>query len=212
MHVSGTVLDTVSDVVRLLPPKLAAHQTREEFFTNRLWKDFPFIAGRILECKAICDARHLSRKDSDSPVGHCPLAIVLAAIPPRWKAEDLDVSILSALQWTQLIMDYYPRNKAIGFADFEPDYKRGFEVLSQHWPSRSFFKTAGGMIGLGPELIQPGDRICTFLYAKHPSLLRNVPGQEQYRILGQCYIDGMMNGEICEVRDLEKDYEYIKII
>ena len=212
MRISGTILDTVSDVVRLLPPNLTTHKTWEEVFGNRFWEDFPFIAGRILDCKTICDVRHLSRKDSDSPVGHCPLAIVLAAIQPRLKAQDFDTSTLSALQWTQLIIEYYPRNKAMDFADFKPEYKRGFEVLSQHWPSRSFFKTAGGMIGLGPELIQPGDRICIFLYAQHPSLLRKVPGQEQYRILGQCYINDIMNGEICEVMDLKKDYEVIKII
>lgn len=61
---------------------------------------------------------------------------------------------------------------------------------------RSFFSTAKGNIGMGPKTIQPGDLICIYHQTITPFIVRTAPDDStQYNLLGEAYVDGMMNGE-----------------
>lgn len=46
-----------------------------------------------------------------------------------------------------------------------------------------------------PLFAQPGDLICVFDGAQVPSVLR--PSHDgQYKLIGDCYVDGLMEGEV----------------
>lgn len=60
--------------------------------------------------------------------------------------------------------------------------------------ARAFFKTGNGYIGLGPESIKSGDQACLILGCQFPLILRP-SGTENYRVVGECYIDGFMESE-----------------
>ena len=62
--------------------------------------------------------------------------------------------------------------------------------------NRSLFTMEGGYIGLGPPGTMQGDRLCVLLGCALPLLIRQ-QGQ-QYRLVGQCYVYGMMHGEMVE--------------
>ena len=61
---------------------------------------------------------------------------------------------------------------------------------------RSFFTTDDGYIGLAPIATKPGDEISVLLGCPLPLVLRPC-GDGYYKVVGECYIDGFMEGAAC---------------
>lgn len=80
-------------------------------------------------------------------------------------------------------------------------YSQGFErfVTKFRATSRKFFVTDGGLMGLGPEKMQSGDVVCVFLGAPVPMILRT-SHDAKFLVVGDCYIQGIMNGEVFKSR------------
>jgi hypothetical protein len=66
-------------------------------------------------------------------------------------------------------------------------------ALSRKFTSLCFFVSSNGYMGYGPEC-QPGDIVCILLGCSVPLILR--PRNHGYVILGQCFVLGVMNGEL----------------
>lgn len=64
---------------------------------------------------------------------------------------------------------------------------------------RSFFRTKGGYMGLGPQILQPGDFVCVLAGGEVPFILR--PDHDYYKLVGECYLHGIMNGEAVRKQD-----------
>ncbi|KAH7089903.1 heterokaryon incompatibility protein-domain-containing protein [Paraphoma chrysanthemicola] len=60
--------------------------------------------------------------------------------------------------------------------------------------NKKLFRTVKGYIGLGPPGMVEGDKICIIFGCKVPLLLREVDGN--YILVGECYVFGMMQGEM----------------
>ena len=58
---------------------------------------------------------------------------------------------------------------------------------------RSFFTTNDGYIGLAPIATKPGDQVCILLGCQSPLVLRPC-GNGSHKVVGECYIDGFMDG------------------
>ena len=56
---------------------------------------------------------------------------------------------------------------------------------------RSFLTTDDGYVGLAPIASKPGDEICVLLACRSPLVLRPC-GDGSYKVVGECYIDGLM--------------------
>lgn len=73
-------------------------------------------------------------------------------------------------------------------------------IRSMH---RRFFVTDNGRMGIGPNTIQPGDKVAAFLGSAMPFVitlcrkpwLEVQPDQRYYRLRGGCYVDGAMTLE-----------------
>ena len=63
---------------------------------------------------------------------------------------------------------------------------------------RKAFCTQNGYKGLVPADAEVGDLLCVFLGADLPSVVRKVAGG-RYRLVGEAYIQGFMDGELMEV-------------
>jgi hypothetical protein len=63
---------------------------------------------------------------------------------------------------------------------------------------RLCFITEHGSIGMGPPAIQPGDVVAILFGAKAPFILRPTDIDGEYRLIGQCYVNGIMHGEHIE--------------
>jgi hypothetical protein len=65
-----------------------------------------------------------------------------------------------------------------------------------HWGinfQRGFFVTKRGYLTLAPRYTKPGDLVCLIFGAEVPFVLR--PDGLRYRLVGECYVHGMMDGE-----------------
>jgi len=51
-----------------------------------------------------------------------------------------------------------------------------------------------GYFGLGPEVTQPGDATAVLIRCSFPAVLR--PHSKFYKVAGECYVHGLMNGEV----------------
>jgi hypothetical protein len=74
--------------------------------------------------------------------------------------------------------------------------------------SLHFFTTANGYMGYGPEC-QSGDLICILFGCSVPLILR--PQDGGYIILGQCFVLGVMNGELYRDADQLDDLEGVQV-
>jgi hypothetical protein len=55
--------------------------------------------------------------------------------------------------------------------------------------------STGGFVGLALAHSQPGDHICVILSGDFPFILRKTPDGEQYKLIGEAYVHGIMDGE-----------------
>lgn len=74
--------------------------------------------------------------------------------------------------------------------------------------NEGFFVTAGGYVGLGAKgAVHKGDKLCIVPGCKVPLVVRKVGSG--YKVRGDCYVFGMMKGEVMrQVRD-GKVREYV---
>jgi hypothetical protein len=63
------------------------------------------------------------------------------------------------------------------------------------------FITAKGYLGMGREVMEIGDWLCVFLGAETPFLLREASYQHEFNFLGECYVHGIMDGEVMSTVD-----------
>ncbi|KAF2840686.1 HET-domain-containing protein [Patellaria atrata CBS 101060] len=63
---------------------------------------------------------------------------------------------------------------------------------------RKFFCSEKGYFGIGPPVLQDGDKICVLFGANTPFILRpDVDGT--HKLVGECYVNGLMNGEAIQM-------------
>jgi hypothetical protein len=60
---------------------------------------------------------------------------------------------------------------------------------------RRFFVTDDGLFGLGPTAMEKDDICCVLIGARVPFLLRRAANSELYKVVGECYLHGYMEGK-----------------
>jgi hypothetical protein len=121
-------------------------------------------------------------------------------------------------RWEQLVAEYREPSRyrlfdskvmygaALGFSILKKSLLGAFGDFTSHeWPpdlrsptaphtlNRRMFTTRDGYIGLGPKDMQPRDKIALLSGGRLPFVLR--PDGSSFRLVGDCYIHGMMAGE-----------------
>lgn len=69
-----------------------------------------------------------------------------------------------------------------------------------HNNGRCLFVTPRGYIGIGPPEVQKGDKVCVLLGCDIPLIIR--PGADHYEVVGDCFVYGIMKGEV--MKDIEE--------
>jgi hypothetical protein len=64
-----------------------------------------------------------------------------------------------------------------------------------HSQNRRMFKTRSGYVGIGPKAMKHGDKIALCKGGEVPFIIRPNGGGQEYHLIGDCYIHGMMYGE-----------------
>lgn len=68
---------------------------------------------------------------------------------------------------------------------------------------RVYFDSKLGYAGWVPCHAREGDQICVFLGSRYPFVVRGCA--EGFQLIGACYMHGIMEGEACELPNLEGD-------
>jgi len=83
--------------------------------------------------------------------------------------------------------------------EWSPRVLAWHEYCSEVYYGRVFFTTPNGYVGLGPSAMENGDQVFVLFGARVPFLLRKE--NDQYRLVGECVVTGLMWKEI-EILDL----------
>lgn len=102
-----------------------------------------------------------------------------------------------------------------GKSSSSPDQASLASAISEHalWPAfedsmgqvmyhRRVFTTRNGYFGVGSRTLTAGDKICVLLGCAVPVMLR--PHGQQFELLGECYVHGIMAGEALNAVKLGK--------
>lgn len=76
-----------------------------------------------------------------------------------------------------------------------PGWEHSFGQAMYH---RRLFTTTKGHFGIGPRTLYAGDQVCILKGCALPLVVRSREGGEHFQIVGECYIQGYMNGEALE--------------
>lgn len=207
LHVQGFVEDTISWKSEALSSsdfpgpfmefpklrKLTGIMQEALFLTSPETPSFIRLTRTLIACSAI------TRSEAELYDGFCSL---LSRIGPQRKSHEI-LHCLELLypQYGGFLSGIYRSHLSGAKTDFSSD-DFGFSLEAQKWcAGRSFFITEKGRYGLGPTVIRQGDRVCILFGAKVPFILR--PQKKNYgkssdwfSLCGECYVDGIMDGEL----------------
>ena len=95
--------------------------------------------------------------------------------------------------------DYEHFSKSISEGDFLQ--MQAAKTLAETMAGRAFFVSEKGYMGIGPWDIEAGDVVVVLLGVRTPFVLRpNADaGPGSYSIIGDCYVDGFMNGQALRI-------------
>lgn len=69
----------------------------------------------------------------------------------------------------------------------------------------NFFITGKGHIGIGPRCMKAGDRVCVLFGGSTPYVIRPTSITDEYLYLGPAYVHGIMDGEVIDAWEKDKD-------
>ena len=76
------------------------------------------------------------------------------------------------------------------------DNFRRFDKAASAIYARLLFQTNGGDLGYGPLSTSPGDQIWVLENGRVPFVLRPVADGKNFELLGECYVHGVMDGQL----------------
>ena len=69
-------------------------------------------------------------------------------------------------------------------------------LQTSEFSGKALLRTENGYLGLGPRRTKEGDQIWVIEQARVPFVLRPIPETDYFQLVGECYIHGIMNGEL----------------
>jgi hypothetical protein len=104
----------------------------------------------------------------------------------------------------------YTQDRAESYVDYSEGTNTFVNLVCNAVAGRRFFVTEQGMLGLGPRTMKEGDIIAVLFGGSVPFVLRPVKEGRHWRLVGDCYVHDIMDGQAVEIwRDsdrLTKDF------
>ncbi|KAK1829991.1 heterokaryon incompatibility protein-domain-containing protein [Podospora conica] len=135
---------------------------------------------------------HWFRKNKDLRIGGLTLSEALSNT--AW-AETVALPSSAGQQGKVLKPGQHPQDIA-AITDWDSFLSRARTTTSSM--GRRLMVTDTGLVGMAPKRAQKGDVVCVLLGCSIPLVLRPSPGGATFTLVGECYLDGYMNGEILQ--------------
>jgi hypothetical protein len=108
----------------------------------------------------------------------------------------------TSLVWWSILDDllHFPRRNSshANEAVLAQVSKEAVKSLIIYCTGRYFFVTKRGKIGIGPRNMELGDSVCSLFGCSVPFIIRPATEIGRYRLLGDAYVHGIMDGELFE--------------
>lgn len=163
----------------------------------------------------------LVRTSAFSPIDSCNLALMARTLCGSRNAygrleKKEDAMMLSFLAALTNYIKRAPRGTVNGRLRVDVDPKRAEgedpekyqEVADNVCQNRGLFVTVTGHLGLGPSQARPGDVVAVLGGGSVPYILRPIEneGKKRYLLVGESYVDDLINGEAVEAIRAEKPH------
>ncbi|PMD19501.1 hypothetical protein NA56DRAFT_647209 [Hyaloscypha hepaticicola] len=135
----------------------------------------------------------------DSPTSCEPAASQYGEEAQQWLLEHKQCDLVIPPK------EVFARNSHSTFLKFK---RRLYDTLQKN----TLIAIESGLLGLARGCVAPGDQVCILLGCSVPTILRQVPNieREEYILIGESYIHGMMDGEAIDKLD-KGEYKLQKI-
>lgn len=107
------------------------------------------------------------------------------------------------------------QNKRLGPENISPELKIKSEIEMRRWiknysGARHFFISEKGYIGLLPDDAEEGDKLILLLggdplYIIRPTEDSDGNPEDDFELIGECYVHGLVDGQALEGVDVEHD-------
>lgn len=94
----------------------------------------------------------------------------------------------------------------------QEDYTKFRDRIYKAVVNRAMFVTKNGYLGLAPWNARVKDVVCVLLGGCTPYLLRRAENSERYRFVGECYVYGIMAGELFDSEKGEVNLRTFEIV
>ena len=95
-------------------------------------------------------------------------------------------------------------------------WKRYRDSAAHLCKEKKFFFTHRGLFGVGPGALKEGDRVAVLLGGDAPFVIREVdpdsldptkpvPESTKFKLVGECYVNGLMQGQLIRGREIERN-------
>lgn len=128
--------------------------------------------------------------DSEDSLDYCAWTLSMSKLRDRWVTSDFDPTLADA----KTILEEIYQGKGSRLGDCDCCYRPWVVQTFQRLKGRRLFKTKNGQMGISTRHARVGDLVIVALGLYFPMLLRSAC-QEKFRIVGRCYVQGLMDGE-----------------
>jgi hypothetical protein len=178
------LMENLAIVVSLSEERLTVVRNIESYPTG----EDPFDAyWRTLMCNSLKPSPRMGRPDDVIPP---------AEFRYRWQAFEIYIRLQP-----QIVYNTSPLPPAATRFEELRAAARPFETKLEYTSGRKFCVTKNGYMGMVPEVAEPGDQL---VVVKGTRILFVVsPYKDGYRLLGDAYIHGLMDGKACDLPNLK---------
>jgi hypothetical protein len=170
-------------------PKFVLDRTNKRNMTK--W----YLISKIVKRLASAVPQHI-RQAKDAASYNVAIRKVYKKLPLNSTRLAVNTSLSTLLRYLPLGKSYH--KDATTLRNISNEAARH---ITAYIDNRSFFVTKRGYIGIGPNTMKSGDIVCTLFGSTVPFILRAVEGSEKFRLLGESYVHGIMDGELWKETD-----------
>ncbi|KAJ4290921.1 hypothetical protein N0V90_010117 [Kalmusia sp. IMI 367209] len=206
LQIRGFIVDKL-DQVSSFSPGMDRRQCRRDIYTA--WKEL----GSLLKAENPYHGRSLGEVIWRTMICDKMAESIIENMPEERRsflAWDHTKMSNEAKSWNSVYGDpkrvatYFPASERIkrmheeGFMQTAVQYA-GTSLNMMHW--KRFAASLDGYLALVPVSSLPGDILCIVMGAAVPFVLRPLDGG--YKLIGECYVHGLMYGEVLKMTELE---------
>jgi hypothetical protein len=211
LGLNGFYVDEIIELREVWDPENKSNRDKKDTLSHAAQINHEAYISLLEDVKALCASVFVKNQDLYESAKRQAEAVWRIPIGDITCTEDLkDIRVRSSLEdtyknafvHTEFFARYVdlPRSEwkcpietVLTFNEQARQYRMDMDKMAKKRP----FVTNLGYVGMGPPDMKEKDRVVIFMGATVPFVVRSL-GDEKYELVGDCYCDGIMDGEVVD--------------